>query len=140
MGAGYHGGFGNTKGATNVNNDNKKYETDESLKSELRSNNIKFNEADMVFIARDKTGQIVWLENGNSSAGLTHILDGKDGSPGHAKDFERAFGVQRQNVGSYLKEVIKNGSVVSNRLVNKRKLLYNDRNWYEWLYCFSISN
>lgn len=81
MGAGYHGGFGNTKGATNVNNDNKKYETDESLKSELRSNNIKFNEADMVFIARDKTGQIVWLENGNSSAGLTHILDGKDGSP-----------------------------------------------------------
>ena len=36
MGAGYHGGFGNTKGATNVNNDNKKYETDESLKSELQ--------------------------------------------------------------------------------------------------------
>ena len=38
MGAGYHGGFGNTDGATHVNNDNKKYETDESLKSELRSN------------------------------------------------------------------------------------------------------
>ena len=58
MGSGYHGGFGNTKGAANTNN---KYETDESLKSELRSNNMKFNETDMVFIARDKTGQIVWL-------------------------------------------------------------------------------
>ena len=130
MGAGYHDGFGDTKGATHVNNDNKKYETDELLKSELRSNNIKFNEADMVFIARDKTGQIVWLENGSSSAGLTHILDGKDGSPGHAKDFERAFGVQRQNVGSYLKEVIKNSSVVSNRLVN----IGNGRQGYERVY------
>ena len=46
------------------------------------------------------------------------------------KDFERAFGVQRQNVGSYLKAVIKNGSVVSNRLVN----IGNGRQGYERVY------
>lgn len=43
---------------------------------------------------------------------------------------ERAFGVQRQNVGLYLKEVIKNGSVVSNRLVN----IGNGRQGYERVY------
>ena len=72
----------------------------------------------MVFITRDKTGQIIWLENGNSSAGLKHILDGKDGSPGHAKDFEKAFGVKRNDVGSYLKKVIQNGTVISNKVVS----------------------
>ncbi|MBR0383245.1 MAG: hypothetical protein IJH61_00980 [Eubacteriaceae bacterium] len=72
----------------------------------------------MVFIVRDQTGQIVWLEKGSSSAGLKHILDGKDGNPSHAKDFERAFGVQRENVGAYLKTIIKNGSVINNQLVD----------------------
>ena len=92
MGAGYHGGFGSTSGSVigNAGSDGEN-EIDENLKKELRNNNIKFNEKDMVFITRDKTGQIIWLENGNSSAGLKHILDGKDGSPGHAKDFEKVF-------------------------------------------------
>ena len=131
MGAGYHGGFGRTEGSVQVDYDyGIKEETDESLKAELRKNNIKFSEADIVFITRDKSGQIVWLENGSSSAGLTHILDGKDGSPGHAIDFEHAFGVKREDVGSFLKEVIKNGTVVSNKLVD----LANGRQGYERIY------
>ena len=78
MGAGYHGGFGSTSGSAigNAGSDGEK-EIDENLKKELRNSNIKFNEKDMVFITRDKTGQIFWLENGNSSAGLKHIMYGK---------------------------------------------------------------
>ena len=125
MGAGFHGGFGNTKGNTNISGD-----TDEQLKSELRKKNIKFNEADIVFIGRDETNQIVWLEKGSSSGGLSHILDGKDGKSGHAKDFEKAFGIKRDNVGAYLEKVIKNGSVVSNRLVS----ISNGKQGYERVY------
>ncbi|MDD6711515.1 hypothetical protein [Sharpea porci] len=116
MGAGYHGGFGNTKGAKK--DIKKEIETEDELKSELKDKNVKFNENDLIFITRDKTGQIVWLEKGNSSAGLMHILDGKNGSPGHARDFERALGIKREDIGLYLKKVIKKGSVVRNRLIN----------------------
>ena len=131
MGAGYHGGFGSTNGSAigNAGSDGEK-EIDENLKKELRNSNIKFNEKDMVFITRDKTGQIVWLENGNSSAGLKHILDGKAGSPGHAKDFEKAFGVKRNDVGSYLKKVIQNGTVISNKIVS----IGSGRQGYERVY------
>ena len=38
--------------------------------------------------------------------------------PGHAKDFEKAFGVKRNDVGSYLKKVIQNGTVISNKIVS----------------------
>lgn len=65
---------------------------------------------------RDKTGQIVWLENGNSKAGLNHILDGKDGQSGHAGDFKRVYGIERQEVAEFLKKVIRDGIVVSNDL------------------------
>lgn len=115
MGTGYHGGFGQTKGAANPNNATN--ESEASLKFELRSKKIKFNEADMVFVTRDGSGQIVWLEKGNSSVGLNHILDEKDGCLGHVKDFEQAFGVCRNHVGFYLKKVIQKGTVVSNRTV-----------------------
>ena len=37
---------------------------------------------------------------------------------GHAKDFEKAFGVKRNDVGSYLKKVIQNGTVISNKVVS----------------------
>ena len=61
MGTGNLGAFGNTRGA---------------LITELKEKGIKFTEKDIIFITRDKTGQIVWLEKGNSSAGLEHILNG----------------------------------------------------------------
>ena len=47
---------------------------------------------DMVFITRDATGQVVWLESGNSGAGLEHILHGNGTTKGHAGDFKKALG------------------------------------------------
>ncbi len=52
MGAGYHGGFGNTKGSAHNNESasTPKKESRADLISELRKNNIKFSEKDIVFI------------------------------------------------------------------------------------------
>ena len=48
MGAGYHGGFGNTKGSAHNNEsaNTPKKESRADLISELRKNNIKFSEKD----------------------------------------------------------------------------------------------
>lgn len=43
----------------------------------------------------------MWLKNGNDSAGLNHISDGKADTPGHAQDFEKAFGIKRNEIGSF---------------------------------------
>lgn len=86
------------------------------LIQELKNNNIKFSEKDIQFITRDKTGQIVWLETGNSSAGLNHILEGNGITKGHAGDFQKAFGLSKSEVPAYLEKVISNGDVVSNTL------------------------
>ena len=123
MGGGYHGGFGSTKGASDSN----ELDTIQLLISELKNSGIKFNEKDIVFIVKDKTGQIVWLENGNPYAGLIHILDGKNGKLGHAKDFKNAFNIERDELGSYLKKIIANGDVISNKIVS----IINGRKGYE---------
>ena len=94
----------------------RKIEPDHVLIQELRDANIKFSEEDIVFITRDQTNQIVWLETGNSGAGLMHILDGNGKSAGHAAHFEQAFGVPRSQVPAFLKEVVTNGNIVSNEL------------------------
>ncbi len=109
MGAGYHGGFGGTQGARNA-------ESKSQLIAELRSSGTKFSLEDMIFITRDQTGQIIWLEQGSPSAGLEHILNGNGRTPGHADDFARAFGISRDRIPQYLKEVITHGKVVSNEI------------------------
>lgn len=122
MGAGQHGGFGKTQGAKSNKIDN--------LINELESNNIKFSKEDIVFITKDKTGQTVWLEKGNSFAGLEHIINGNGRTPGHAKDFEKAFGVSKSQLPDYLHEVISNGSVISNKLKNINGLSGFERIYY----------
>lgn len=42
---------------------------------------VKFNAADVLFVTKDKSGQMIWLEKGNDLAGLKHILNK------HADDF-----------------------------------------------------
>ncbi|MBQ9006575.1 MAG: hypothetical protein IJ092_09405 [Atopobiaceae bacterium] len=89
---------------------------DERLLDELERSGVKFDRDAVQFVTKDKTGQIVWLESGNSSAGLEHILHGNGRTPGHAADFARAFGVSELEIASYLRTVIANGEVVSNEL------------------------
>ena len=63
----------------------------------------------MKFVARDGTGQIVWLEQGNAAAGLQHILSR------HAKDFETKLGISEANLTKYLH------FEVSSQVANKSK-------------------
>ncbi len=89
---------------------------DEILIKELEESGIKFSREKMVFITKDKTGQIVWLESGGASAGLEHILHGNGTTPGHAADFAEAFGVSESEVPEYLHRAITNGTVVSDTM------------------------
>jgi len=50
---------------------------------------VKYNKNDVLFVTRDSSGQLVWLEKGNPSAGLEHILNGDGKSGGHASQFEK---------------------------------------------------
>ena len=102
-----------------------------SLIAELERKHIKFTKESIVFITRDKTGQIVWLERGNSGGGLKHILDGDSKSVGHAADFERAFGIKREDVASYLRTVISHGKIISNKIVSVK-----NRDGYERVYFY----
>ena len=100
------------------------------LIQELKSKNIKFSEKDIQFITKDKTGQTVWLESGNSGAGLKHILDGNGTTKGHAGDFQRAFGVSRNQVPAYLEKVISNGKIVDNKIKPIGKRMGYERTYY----------
>ena len=112
MGAGFHGGFGSgTKGAQAA-------QTQLLIKG-LESSGVKIAKEDVVFITKDATGQTVWLENGNKFAGLAHILNGDGKSTGHASDFEKAFGVSREDFPYYLNKVITYGKIISNKLVKR---------------------
>lgn len=130
MGGGIHGGFGATKGARDDAKGKQRFNSEEvGLIKELERNHTKFTKDDIVFITRDKTGQIVWLEQGNESVGLYHILETANNGQGHAKDFAESFGVNRGGIATFLKKVLERGEVVSDRITTR-----NNRNVCERIY------
>jgi len=103
---------------------------DEGLIEELEEKHMKFSREDMLFITRDSTGQIIWLESGNSSAGLEHIYKR------HTNDFESKISVRKEDIPEYLHRVVTYGSVVENKTVTRhgrkgysRKYRYNGRDY-----------
>ncbi len=90
---------------------------------ELDSNEAKYNVKDMRFITRDATDQVVWLEKGNSSAGLEHIVSR------HANDFRNKLGIEKYDIANTLYDIVKTGQIVSNRI----KLIKGRKN-YERIY------
>ena len=95
----------------------------DSLLKELDSNGAKYNKDALIFVTKDKTGQIVWLEKGNSSAGLEHIVSR------HANDFKSKLGIEKRNIANTLQDIVKTGQVVSNRTKE-----INGKNNYERIY------
>ena len=47
----------------------------EDLLKELANSGVKYNPDDIVKVMRNTDGKLMWLENGNSKAGLIHILE-----------------------------------------------------------------
>lgn len=65
---------------------------------ELENNNIKFNKKEMKFITKDRSGQTIWLETGNSTAGFKHIVER------HGNDYKKAFGINKEQIPTKIKK------------------------------------
>ncbi len=116
MGAGYHGGFGDTYGA--------KYQVDaqeSKLLDELEKSGVKFTKEDVSFVTKDTTGQLVWLEKGNSSVGLEHIIER------HEQDYINVYGINKEGIPKYIKAVISNGKILHQENVVKNGKLGIER-------------
>ena len=106
-----------------------------NLINELVKTGAKYNAKDIIFITKDKTGQLIWLEAGDACKGLKHILYGNGTSKGHYEDFKKAFGLGAKQVGEYLRKVITYGNVVKSRIkkIGKRfgyEKIYNYKGNY----------
>lgn len=97
---------------------------DETHIEEMKKNNIKFTRNDVIFTARDSTGQIVWLEKGNKAAGLSHLE-----SRGHIEQIAKKFSIAKSEVPRLMRNIIRDGRIISNKI---RKA--NGREGYERIY------
>ena len=91
--------------------------------------NVKFNSEELIFVSKDKTEQIVWLEIGNINVGLKHILYGDNKTKGHLLDFINYFNIKEEQIIDTLKDVISNWKVEYSII----KPVYN-RDGYEKMY------
>lgn len=93
--------------------------------------NANFTPEDTIFVIEDPLSEsgLTWLEQGNEGGGLQHILygDRRTNGHGHAKGFLDQFGIEENDVPSFLKEVILNGTVVSNELAKVKNRMGYER-------------
>lgn len=94
------------------------------LLKELIDSGSKFNQDRIIFITKDKSGQLIWLEEGNSSAGWIHIKQR------HAKDFLR-YNIREEDIPEYLYKVITNGEILL-----KKKSLKGNSMGYNAIYLY----
>ena len=120
MGAGYKGGFGHTNGdkthQKNLETTKKSSISlvDKNIVSEMERNNIKFTKEDLIFTTKDKTGQLIFLEKGNSSAGLKHI------EQRHTEDFVEKHKIQASQVSKHIHSVFTQGDLEYSRTTVKK--------------------
>ncbi|MBQ3337262.1 MAG: hypothetical protein IJG80_07665 [Selenomonadaceae bacterium] len=99
-------------------------ETDEMLFAQLDREKIKYTRENVLFITRDTTGQIVFLETGTNGAGFKHIVER------HAKNFKEAFNIDAEQIPMYLKNVVRYGNVISNEIVIRNGKKGFERKYY----------
>lgn len=92
-----------------------------ALINEVIDSGEKISPEKVVLITRDPNGKIVWLEEGNASSGLEHIIDR------HEHDFNRR-GIAKEDIPEYVLEAVYQGNVVGTQ--GKR----NPRTIYEFTY------
>jgi hypothetical protein len=71
----------------------------------LAANGVKFTSENVVSTGRTPSGQIVFLETGNATAGLQHIVDE------HASDFAN-IGVAQSDIPSVVMQAVTGGNIV----------------------------
>ena len=75
-----------------------------ALIDEVVANGEKISPDKVVLITRDPTGKIVWLEEGNSSSGLQHIIDR------HGHEFN-GKGISNSEIPDYVLEAVYQGNI-----------------------------
>ncbi|MFB5638591.1 MAG: hypothetical protein ACE5RF_09310, partial [Nitrosarchaeum sp.] len=75
-----------------------------SLLDELANSGVKYNADDVVSVTKTADGKLVWLENGNSNAGLQHIME-------HAEQFATK-GISKDKISDFVMYALENGEVV----------------------------
>lgn len=93
-----------------------------ALIDEVIANGYKISPEKVVLITRDPTGKIVWLEEGNSSSGLQHIIDR------HGHEFN-GKGIANSDIPDYVLEAVYQGNIVGTQ--GKRN---PPRTVYEFVY------
>lgn len=91
------------------------------LINEVVASGKKISPEKVVMITKDPTGKIVWLENGNDSSGLKHIINE------HGREFN-GKGISNENIPNYVLEAVHQGHIVGTQ--GKR----NPRTIYEFTY------
>jgi hypothetical protein len=79
-------------------------EEKEALINELKSNGVRFSEQNIVYIGKDSEGKVIFLERGNSNAGLQHIL-------AHSAEFG-SKGVHGEDIPKLVMKAVTEGEVV----------------------------
>lgn len=92
-----------------------------ALIDEVISNGDKISPDKVVMITRDPSGKIVWLESGNATSGLQHIINE------HGHQFN-GKGISNEDIPDYVLEAIYQGNIVGTQ---GRK---NPRTVYEFTY------
>lgn len=118
-------GLGTKGGQINLQKEKNGIIKKDPLLDELIKSGVKINPKDVVFTAKDKSGQVVWLENGNTSKGLEHIKK-------HTNDFVAKHNIQEKHLVGHLKNVIKKGVVVH----SQEKILSNGKTGLEKIYLY----
>ena len=131
-GAGKGLNFGNSFGARREQQNDAPQEsnhfTENQLIAELEEKGIKFTKEDVLFITKDKTGQTVWLEKGNSGAGLKHIVQR------HEQDFLGKQNIHKEEIAQHLRSIYTDGNVEYSRITTR-----NNIEGYEKLYSYKGS-
>lgn len=81
-----------------------------NLLQKLIDSGAKVNISDVLFVTKDKSGQLLWLEKGNMAAGFTHIKER------HAEDFGKYLGLQRCSDTlpiNLIRSIVTDGEIIS---------------------------
>ena len=91
---------------------------------------VKFNPNEVLFVSRDSSGQMIWLEEGNENVGLKHIITH------HSKNFYDKLGIDEKQILFTIKDILTFGKIEYIRTRNfgkydgYEKLIYYRSQYY----------
>lgn len=118
-------GLGTKGGRANLQNETNALIKNNPLLGDLIKNGVKISPKDVIFTTKDKSGQVVWLEKGNTIKGLEHIKK-------HINDFVDKHNIQEKHLVVHLKNVITKGVIIH----SQEKILSNGKVGLEKIYLY----